>query len=451
MKKVQSKIKKPTTRYSTQLKQVISTFQGAKEVDGENIKSTASFSDKSRNKILTKTNPSKVTQKSQVACNQNNPQEQKELNVKRIDRKKDGVNTKNKTKEKEKEDKSDSESKSIKATKSKKESDHEVDKETEIKKIKQKSNENKHEEDRKKKSFKKLSEKPAEQPRMTRSGEKGKARNFQTDIYKSRHNIGKRVAAGRVCSYKETEISLVFPDNYWALPSCKVDFALSSSDSSESSSASSKSSTQSDSSDSEISEDDEVHFNFEAQKKREEKQLLVKNKQAVQETYGRKGKTFEAKTVSEKTVSGKKNNSTSASRKSTDKAKTDSTKKAKNQKIMKKRKSVFEDIKPRAPRIQRTACLNASAINSLMYDYSVASKKTKVEKCATDTKETLEVKDSTTDDDFMSDTEESESENEEEESKFSTKKRKSPPKSKTSNKKGIVAFAFSSFYCFDYS
>ena len=204
-----------------------------------------------------------------------------------------------------------------------------------------------------------------------------------TDVYKSRHNIGKRAASGRVFSYKETEISLVFPDNFWSSSSSKVDLALPKSSSSSSRSSSKSSRGTSEECD---FEDSEIQFNFEAQKKRytsqdekdskENEQKKKKSDQGTSsQTSSKQAKKSKGKSQSMNTKFCDSESSTSEEDEPVKKSK--KAKMRAKYKKPKKRKPKAAQIQPRSPRIQRTACLNANAINSLMYDYSVAPKKLK--------------------------------------------------------------------------
>jgi len=57
---------------------------------------------------------------------------------------------------------------------------------------------------------------------MTQTGRMRNRKKSGAELYKTRHNIGKRSAAGRVTSYRETEVALLFPDGFFR-PVVKVE------------------------------------------------------------------------------------------------------------------------------------------------------------------------------------------------------------------------------------
>ena len=210
------------------------------------------------------------------------------------------------------------------------------------------------------------------------------------DVYKSRHNIGRR-SAGRVSSYKESEVAVLFPDDYqWRGVKSTRDSAYHS---------------QTTASSSESDDDKEIIFKTPKKVQRIQKSKLpLSNARTLDKSVSSsKGDSTSqnispkrkrvisaspdknAKNLEESTKSTKQQEpvvKTKASTEPTRTKKTETTseleitgassvkdKRTKLKKVVlaeKRRKSKFDNIRPRAPRIQRTACLNAAAINSLL-------------------------------------------------------------------------------------
>ena len=243
------------------------------------------------------------------------------------------------------------------------------------------------------------------------------------ELYKSSHNIGNRTAAGWVGSYKESEYALVYPEGFWE--SVKPENGEVSPDHSP------------------VREKDSKHAK-DKPKDKDTKEKASKEKPSSPCRTGTKRKHSETespskpektKIKSEKTKSDKSSRtkskspqrpkskspqrgskeakSTSDNKKGSTDTKKDAKKTSKDKddaksakkgnksprspsppkktpakdkdnksgsSSKKSKKPTPSPVKPRAPRIKRTACLNANAINSLLYENDEPSpKKHKVE------------------------------------------------------------------------
>ncbi|ELT94662.1 hypothetical protein CAPTEDRAFT_207247, partial [Capitella teleta] len=175
------------------------------------------------------------------------------------------------------------------------------------------------------------------------------------EAYKNRHNIGRR-AAGRVHSYKETDYAVVYPDGYWE--------DLIKSEASKLAAAGGHKEEEDD-------DDDD-----------EEKQATSRKRRSTDSTVDEPVKKSKKKEEPKKTTPKKKDKAKpkEVSPPSEDEEEEEEEEEGEEEEeVVKPRKPRFADIKPRAPRIKRTACLNANAIVSLMYEKDEPLKKQKVE------------------------------------------------------------------------
>lgn len=232
--------------------------------------------------------------------------------------------------------------------------------------------------------------------KVSASGEKRtrSPKKLPTEAYKSRHSIGRR-SAGRVSSYKESEVAVLFPDDYrW--PFEQFEFGASSQPPSSSDSddeivftklqpksgSKVKSATQTSSksvpSAKMLSTQDSVSAKLPAEsascisptrktsqspstkttepdnitKEKISTKLLVKQTHAKSKQQPKKQQVKKLPKIKPTAI---------AKRDDTDNIKPTA------KRAEKTRSTKFEELRLRPPRIQRTACLNATAINSLLF------------------------------------------------------------------------------------
>ena len=216
------------------------------------------------------------------------------------------------------------------------------------------------------------------------------------ELYKSSHNIGNRTAAERVGSYKETEVALVYPEGFWE--AVKIDDGSSSplEVQSRSRSRSPKSSPRSPNNElSPTRSSRRTTYSpcaLPLKKKRNSDSTSSESSESAGEDSDSGHSMRDTKVSFDKASDGKSPSRTHRSRGSREcseernhaKKGLKSSAKGASAKVTPggygQKRSHPHGVRPRAPRIKRTACLNAAAIVGLLYESEEPShKKRKVE------------------------------------------------------------------------
>ena len=206
------------------------------------------------------------------------------------------------------------------------------------------------------------------------------------ELYKSSHNIGNRTAAERVGSYKETEVALVYPEGFWE--AVKVDDGGVSpfESNSRSRSRSPKSSPRSPFSDLSPTRSNRRTYSPYA--------LPIKRRSHISDSSSSESSEGSSEEDSKsslshlhdlKVVIDKRNDAKTSLKGSQKESKDCSEEETRSKKLRRFGSKPFpkvagggssgkrmppgrSGVRPRAPRIKRTACLNAAAIVGLLYE-----------------------------------------------------------------------------------